>query len=107
VTKGQLCAQIDPGPYQTALEEADANLSTAKAQLEKDQASLSYAKLTYDRTQDLAQRGTVTRDAVDSSKSASDQAEAQIASISRLLDSVRRHSTQRRSTLATPASSRR
>ena len=44
VKKGQVCAQIDPRPYQTVVDQAKANLAVAKAQLEKDKASLDYAK---------------------------------------------------------------
>ena len=49
VKAGQLCAKIDPRPYQTVVDQDTANLAMAKAQLEKDKASLVYAKLTYDR----------------------------------------------------------
>src|SRR5262245_57780404 len=33
VKAGQLCAKIDPRPFQSAVDQADANLKTAKAQL--------------------------------------------------------------------------
>ena len=45
VKKGQVCAKIDPRPYQTVVDQDKANLAVAKAQLEKDKASLAYAKL--------------------------------------------------------------
>ena len=47
--KGQVCAKIDPRPYQTLVDQAQANLSVGKAQLEKDQANLAYAKVNYER----------------------------------------------------------
>src|SRR5262249_57107158 len=47
VKVGQLCAQIDPRPFQMVADQAAANLAVAKAQLIKDQASLAYAKTTY------------------------------------------------------------
>jgi HlyD family secretion protein len=78
VTKGQLCATIDPRPYQTVVDQEQANLSTAKAQLIKDQTNLTYAKLTYQRNLDLEQRGIVPQDTADSTKSAADQAQAQV-----------------------------
>ena len=78
VTKGQLCAKIDPRPYQTGVDQEQANLSTAKAQLVKDQTNLAYAKLTYERNLALQQKGIVPQDTADSSKSAADQAQAQI-----------------------------
>ena len=45
VKKGQVCAKIDPRPYQTVVDQNKANLAVAKAQLEKDKASLTYTKL--------------------------------------------------------------
>ena len=78
VTKGQLCATIDPRPYQTVVDQEQANLSTAKAQLVKDQTSLTYARLTYERNLDLQQRGIVPQDTADSAKSVADQAQAQV-----------------------------
>ena len=78
VAKGQLCAKIDPRPYQSAVDEDAANLAAAKAQLEKDQTNLAYAQLTYQRNLKLGQQGLVPQDTVDSAKSAADQAKAQI-----------------------------
>src|ERR1039458_8933899 len=42
VHKGQLCAKIDPKPYQVIVDEDQADLATAKAQVAKDQANLVY-----------------------------------------------------------------
>jgi HlyD family secretion protein len=53
-------------------------VSTAQAQLKKDQASLAYAKTAYERDAKLVAEGTVSQDTVDSEKSAYDQAVAQI-----------------------------
>ena len=44
VKKGQVCASIDPRPYQSVVDQNTANLAVAKAQLEKDKANLTYAK---------------------------------------------------------------
>ncbi len=78
VRKGQLCAKIDPRPYQTIVDQDRANLSTAKAQLLKDQTNLTYAKLTYDRNAGLRERGIVSQDTLDAAKSTYDQAAAQV-----------------------------
>ncbi|HEY8309255.1 MAG TPA: efflux RND transporter periplasmic adaptor subunit, partial [Gemmatimonadaceae bacterium] len=78
VQKGQLCAKIDPRPYQTVVDQDRANLSAAKAQLAKDQTNLNYAKLTYERTAGLRERGIVSQDTLDGAKSAFDQAAAQV-----------------------------
>jgi len=77
VKKGQLCAQIDPRPYQTAVDQAKAELGTAKAQLTKDRANLENQKILYERNAGLLKRGIVSQEAVDNAKSAYDQAEAQ------------------------------
>ncbi len=78
VKKGQLCARIDPRPYQMSVDQARANLSAAKAQLNKDQTALDYAKLTYNRNVDLRGRGIIPQDTLDSSKSAYEGAQAQL-----------------------------
>ena len=56
VKKGQLCAKIDPSTYQVTLDQAQANLANGIAQLHKDQATLDYAKVTYERDQRLILR---------------------------------------------------
>ena len=78
VKAGQLCAKIDPRPYQETLDQAKANLATARAQLEKDRASLAYAKINYERDRGLRKTGVVSQDTLDSDKSAYDQAVAQV-----------------------------
>jgi HlyD family secretion protein len=79
VKTGQVCAKIDPRPYQTAVDQARANLAVAKAQLQKDQASLTYAKANFDRYANLVKTSAVSADAYDSSKSTFEQAVAQVA----------------------------
>jgi HlyD family secretion protein len=78
VKKGQVCAKIDPRPYQTVVDQNKANLAQAQAQLAKDQANLDYAQLNYDRNARLAQTSAVSKDTLDTSKNALDQAQAQI-----------------------------
>ena len=78
VKKGQVCAKIDPRPYQTVVDQNKANLEVAKAQLEKDKASLAYARLTYERNAQLVKSNAVSKDSVDNAKSALDQAQAQV-----------------------------
>jgi HlyD family secretion protein len=78
VTKGQTCAQIDPRPYQTVVDQDQANLAAARAQLEKDKTAADYAQLTYTRNNDLGSRGLVSQDVVDQSRTAAAQARAQV-----------------------------
>lgn len=78
VKKGQICAKIDPRPYQVTVEQARANLANARAQLKKDQASLKYDRLEYTRNQSLLKENVVSQDTVDSARSTADQAAAQV-----------------------------
>jgi HlyD family secretion protein len=78
VKKGQVCAKIDPRPYQSVVDQNRANLAVAKAQLEKDKANLAYAQLNYDRNARLAQTNAVSKDTLDNARNALDQATAQI-----------------------------
>lgn len=78
VKKGQVCAKIDPRPYQTVVDQNKANLAVAKAQLEKDKANLAYTKTALDRYAGLLQTHAVSQEAFDNAKNAYDQAVAQI-----------------------------
>ena len=78
VKRGQSCAKIDPRPYQSIVDQGKANLAVAKAQLEKDKASLNYAKVNLGRLATLVQTNAVSKDAYDSAKSTYDQSLAQI-----------------------------
>jgi len=78
VKKGQVCATIDPRPYQTVVDQNKANLDEAKAQLEKAKANLAYAHLNYDRNAKLAATSAVSKDTLDNAKNALDQAKAQV-----------------------------
>jgi HlyD family secretion protein len=79
VKKGQVCAKIDPRPYETVVSQAKANLDIGKAQLLKDQATLDYAKINLERNERLAETHAVSQDALDNARSEYKQAEAQIA----------------------------
>lgn len=79
VKTGQVCAKIDPRPYQTAVDQAKANLAVAKAQLQKDQAALTYAKAKFERNAILVKTNAVSQDAFDNARSERDQADAQVA----------------------------
>ncbi len=79
VQEGQVCARIDPRPYQTVVDQNKANLAVARAQLEKDKASLAYAKVTYERNLQLVKSSAVSQDAVDNAKNTYNQAVATMA----------------------------
>jgi HlyD family secretion protein len=78
VRKGQVCARIDPRPYQTVVDQAKANLAVARAQLEKDKASLAYAQRAFERAGKLLPTSAISQDAFDNARSAHEQALAQI-----------------------------
>jgi HlyD family secretion protein len=79
VKRGQICAKIDPRPYQTVVDQNKAELAVAKAQLEKDKANEAYTKLALARYANLIQTHAVSQDVYDNAKNAFDQAVAQIA----------------------------
>jgi HlyD family secretion protein len=79
VTKGQVCAQIDPRPYQMTVAQEAAALATARAQVIKDQANLDYAEVNLKRGEDLLKLDSIARDTVDVARNARDQARAQLA----------------------------
>jgi HlyD family secretion protein len=78
VTKGQICAKIDPRPYQALVDQYKANLAVAKAQLEKDKANLEYTKVNSGRTALLPKQNSIAQDTADQSKSVYHQGQAQI-----------------------------
>ena len=79
VKKGQVCAKIDPRPYQTVVDQNKAELAVAKAQLEKDKANEAYTKLAFERYANLIQTHATSQDIYDNARNAHDQAIAQIA----------------------------
>ncbi len=78
VRKGQMCARIDPRPYQTVVDENAAQLAVARAQLAKDRANLDYAVINERRQAGLVGRGVVSQDVVDAARNALRQARAQL-----------------------------
>jgi len=79
VKKGQLCARIDPRPYQMIVEQDRASLATARAQLQKDQANLAYADLAAQRQADLLAKQATSQDSHDIAVNSLRQAQAQVA----------------------------
>jgi HlyD family secretion protein len=78
VSTGQICAKIDPRPYQALVDQANANLAVARAQLAKDQANLAYTNLNWERNLALLRQNSVAKDSADLSKNNRDQAQAQV-----------------------------
>ena len=78
VKAGQLCAKIDPRPYQIVVDQAKADLAAAEARLEKDKANLAQAKAAFERNEALAKRRAISRKALDKSRKAYEQAQTQM-----------------------------
>ncbi len=77
VKAGQLCAKIDPRPYQIAVDQSKANLKEAEVRLEKDKADLAQAKAASERHSGAAKRGARSRKEIDRLRKSFERAQAQ------------------------------
>jgi HlyD family secretion protein len=73
----QVCAKIDPQPFQIAVDRARATLQDAVARLEKDRADLASMKAALEHEEDLARRRTASRKAADRSRESFERAQIQ------------------------------
>jgi HlyD family secretion protein len=87
VTKGQVIAEIDPKLFQGAVLQAQADLqnaqalvAAAKANLAKDQATLQQNKVDYDRAAGLQRQGVNSQQQLDQAKATYDAITAQVGS---------------------------
>ena len=76
VIKGQLCAKIDPRPYQLGVNQEKADLAAAEARLNNDKADLAQAKTIFERNRALAKRRAISRKVLDKSRKTYEQAHA-------------------------------
>ena len=79
VKAGQLCAKIDPAPFQAAVDQQRTYLAEAAARLARDRVSLSQAKAAYERRQIRAKRGSISRSALNAARDAYEKAQARIS----------------------------
>jgi HlyD family secretion protein len=79
VHKDQLCAKIDPRPYQMVVDQDEAALATTRAQLAKDHANLDFATSVLERDKELLKSGYISQETFDTADSAFRQARSQIA----------------------------
>ena len=63
VKSGQICAKIDPRPYQAVLDRDETELKAAEAQLQKDDADLARAKASLGRHATMAKNRSKEADA--------------------------------------------
>jgi HlyD family secretion protein len=87
VKVGQICATIDPVPFQVIVDQDQAEVHTAEAQLVKDRAALANAKRIYERDQKLINEGIISKGQIDTDKSTYDQDQAQIDLDTAMIDS--------------------
>jgi HlyD family secretion protein len=78
VKRGQRVAQIDPRPFAFKVKQAEANLITAKAQVEKDQADLDFKRQVLNRMRGLLERNLIAKQEVEAAERDYIQMQAQL-----------------------------
>ncbi|MBI3604681.1 MAG: efflux RND transporter periplasmic adaptor subunit [Nitrospirae bacterium] len=78
VKKGELIALIDPSTFEAQVDQAKANLLSARANLEKTEAALIDSKRTYDRNKSLFSQNLISQSEMDSSETGYLSAKAQM-----------------------------
>ena len=82
VKQGELLIQIDPRPYQVALEQAQANL-------QRDEAQLTNAKVQYERMKALYAGGVIAKQDLDTQEASFGQYEGTIAADKAAIDNAK------------------
>ena len=80
VRKGQQIARLDPSLFQTQVEQARANLTRAKADVERYRVAVDDAQVKYTRAKELAARSLLPQSDLDAARTALDAAKAQLQS---------------------------
>src|ERR1700683_3385116 len=78
VTSGQICALIDPLPFQVIVDQDTASLHSAMAQLAKDQVPAPNQAVIYAYDQKLIDQGIVSQETINADKATLDQDKAQV-----------------------------
>ncbi|WP_342446959.1 efflux RND transporter periplasmic adaptor subunit [Methylocapsa acidiphila] len=78
VTAGQICAKIDPRPYQSEVDRARTDLAAAEARLEKERAEAERAKSNLDRAEARAERRAISHKAFAKAREGEERARARI-----------------------------
>lgn len=78
VKKGQRVARIDPRLFLVKVKQAEANLTTARAQIEKDRADLNFKRDVQKRMRDLFERNLIAKQEVEAAERDHAQALAQL-----------------------------
>jgi membrane fusion protein, multidrug efflux system len=80
VSKGQVLFEIDPRPFQAALDQAKGQLDQAKGQVEQSQAQLGLAQINVNRDTPLAQARAIAQSQLDNDIQQKAQTEASVVS---------------------------
>jgi len=78
VTAGQICALIDPLPFQVIVDQDTASLHSAMAQLAKDRVAAANQAVVYAYDQKLIDQGIVSQVTINADKATLDQDQAQV-----------------------------
>lgn len=80
VSKGQVLFEIDPRPFQAALDQAKGQLAQAKGQVQQAQAQLELAEINVNRNTPLAQARAIAQSQLDNDIQQKAQSEAAVQS---------------------------
>jgi membrane fusion protein (multidrug efflux system) len=80
VSKGQVLFEIDPRPFQAALDQAKGQLAQAKGQVQQAQAQLQLAEINVNRDTPLAEARAIAQSQLDNDTQQKAQTEAAVAS---------------------------
>ncbi|HTV51442.1 MAG TPA: efflux RND transporter periplasmic adaptor subunit, partial [Steroidobacteraceae bacterium] len=75
---GQVCALIDPLPFQVIVDQDTASLHSAMAQLAKDEVAAANQAVVYDFDQKLIKQGIVSQETINTDKATLDQERSQV-----------------------------
>jgi HlyD family secretion protein len=78
VTAGQICALIDPLPFQVIVDQDTAALHSSMAQLAKDRVAAANQAVVYAYDQKLIDQGIVSQETINADKATLDQNQAQV-----------------------------
>jgi HlyD family secretion protein len=78
VKVGQICALIDPLPFQVIVDQDTASLHSAMAQLAKDRVAAANQAVIYAYDEKLIDQGIVSRETINADKATLDQDQAQV-----------------------------
>lgn len=76
VKAGQLCAKIDPSPYESMIDRNKSDLAEAEARFERDKADLAQAKAALEQIEAKAKRRRVSHKVIDKVRKTYEQVDA-------------------------------